>query len=225
MGCGQSSEAAPPHHNNGKKAAAAGGGTKYNTTTEDPQEVLKSSGIDRDLEHNKRQEDLKVKLLLLGAGESGKSTIFKQMRILYGAPRSEDDMRMYGVVVRSNIITAMRKLCTLLRNLNLEDQLSSEVGAAENGGGQSGCMTPKMAYDVIVAHLIEGTASSDDLPEPNMDKDWVGISPRAGPGANNDAKIFLQLCPYIKTLWEVREEKRAVWQANRYYCQMKGFLT
>lgn len=163
---------------------------------EDPQEVLKSTGIDRELEHNKRQEDLKVKLLLLGAGESGKSTIFKQMRILYGSPRSEDDMKMYGVVVRSNVITAMRKLCTLLRNLELEDQLANEATDA--------AMTPKQAYDFIVAHLIDNTASTDDLPEPNMDKDWVGISPRAGPGANNDAKIFLQLSPYIRTLWEVR---------------------
>lgn len=188
MGCGASSEAARPHVN---------GAGKY---TEDPQEMMKSTGIDRDLEHHKRQEDLKVKLLLLGAGESGKSTIFKQMRILYGSPRSDDDMRMYGVVVRSNIITAMRKLCTLLRNLNLEEQLSAEP-APENGGGSN--MTPKQAYDFIMPHLIEGTANSDELPAPNMEKDWVGISPRAGPGANNDAKLFLQLSPYIKTLWEV----------------------
>ncbi|ACI65128.1 predicted protein [Phaeodactylum tricornutum CCAP 1055/1] len=77
---------------------------------EDPQEAAKNQAIDKELERAKQQEDLKVKLLLLGAGESGKSTIFKQMRILHGAPRTEDDLRMYGVVVRSNIVTAMRKL-------------------------------------------------------------------------------------------------------------------
>jgi G-protein alpha subunit len=199
MGCGPSSEKAPPH--------SAGGG-KY---MEDPKEVMKSSGIDRELEHHKRQEDLKVKLLLLGAGESGKSTIFKQMRILYGSARSEDDMRMYGVVVRSNIITAMRKLCTLLKTLNLEEQLAAEP-APENGRGSG--MSPKQAYDVIVAHLIEGTAA-DALPEPSMDNDWVGVSPRAGPGANNDAKIFLQLSPYIKTLWEVRTKGIYFYQRHK----------
>eukprot|EP00957_Ditylum_brightwellii_P190341 14488759-Ditylum_brightwellii.AAC.1 len=36
-------------------------------------------------------ESEKVKLLLLGAGESGKSTIFKQMRVLFGAPLTEEE--------------------------------------------------------------------------------------------------------------------------------------
>mmetsp|Transcript_23591 Transcript_23591/g.44887 ORF Transcript_23591/g.44887 Transcript_23591/m.44887 type:complete len:120 (-) Transcript_23591:12-371(-) len=85
----------------------------------DPQELNTNAAIDRDLDRARQQEELKVKLLLLGAGESGKSTIFKQMRILHGSPRSEDDLRMYGVVVRSNVITAMRKLCSHLRSLGL----------------------------------------------------------------------------------------------------------
>jgi hypothetical protein len=202
MGCGQSTETAPANRANSHAANGGGGPAgKKQYMMEDPQEVMRSSGIDRELEHNKRQEDLKVKLLLLGAGESGKSTVFKQMRILYGSPRSDDDMRMYGVVIRSNVITAMRKLCTLLRTLHLEEQLSNEA-AAENGGGTG--LTPKQAYDFIVSHLIDGTANAEDLPEPNMDRDWVGISPRAGQGANQDAKMFLQLSPYIRTLWEVR---------------------
>ena len=167
-----------------------------------------SGGIDRDLDRARQQEELKVKLLLLGAGESGKSTIFKQMRILHGSPRTEDDLRMYGVVVRSNVITAMRKLCAHLRNLGLEEQLAGE-GKPEEDGANGGAaadsnMTAKEAYDLLVAHLVDNTASPGDLATPNGDaKDWVGQSPRAGLGANNDAKQFLQLWRPIKTLWEV----------------------
>lgn len=169
--------------------------------TVDPHEEMLSNEIDRDIGRLRQQEELKVKLLLLGAGESGKSTIFKQMRILHGSPRTEDDQRMYGVVIRSNIITAMRKLCSHLRNLGLEDQLAEEPKAEDNNG-----MTPKEAYDLIVAHVVDNTANPDDLkiPAENSDgKDWVGQSPRAGLGANNDAKQFLQLWKPIKTLWEV----------------------
>jgi hypothetical protein len=201
MGCGASTESAPPapkSSNSSSNPYAAPPSKKV----DDPQEIAKSGGIDRDLDRARQQEELKVKLLLLGAGESGKSTIFKQMRILHGSPRTEDDLRMYGVVVRSNVITAIRKVCTLLNTLGLEDQLAQEP-APQNDPYSSG-MTPKEAYDLVVAHVVENTADPADLVMPNGDtKDWVGNSARAGLGPNNDAKQFLQLWRPIKTLWDV----------------------
>jgi hypothetical protein len=194
MGCGASTESAPPA---GSKNSGPSNGVEY--AKNDPQEIAKSSGIDRQLDRARQNEELKVKLLLLGAGESGKSTIFKQMRILHGSPRSEDEQRMYGVVVRSNVITAMRKLCTLIRNLGLEDKLAAEpISDDRNGTG----MSPKQAYDVIVSHLIDATATFDDLEKP-PENDWVGHSARAGLAANKDAQEFLMLWRHIKTLWEV----------------------
>jgi len=198
MGCGAS---APEQSSGG--GAASESAVQRRPAADDPTEIAKSSGIDRELDRARQQEELKVKLLLLGAGESGKSTIFKQMRILYGSQRSDDDLRMYGVVIRSNVITAVRKLCGLLRSLELEGQLSEEP-APELGG-----ITPKAAYDVLVAHLIDNTGNPDDLDVPNGDSyDWVGSVARAGLGANNDAKQFLQLAKVIKILWEVRNNVR-----------------
>jgi G-protein alpha subunit len=231
MGCGASTEAASPpprpsYNNNNTSNGGGGGSTSsppsqqqhlpipknpYVTSapgskskSDDPQEAYKNAGIDRDLDRAKQQEESKIKLLLLGAGESGKSTVFKQMRILYGSVRNDDEKRMYGVVVRSNIITAMRKLCTLLKMLELEGQLAMEP-MAENHNGTN--MTPKQAYDLIVAHLIDGTGTPEELKQwesaPEV-KDWVGTSARAGLAANTDAQQFLQLWRPIKTLWEVR---------------------
>jgi hypothetical protein len=204
MGCGASAEASAQT----SRPSNGGDSNPYATPSsskkaDDPQEVIKSGGIDRELDRARQQEELKVKLLLLGAGESGKSTIFKQMRILHGSPRTEDDLRMYGVVVRSNIITAMRKLCAHLRNIGLEEQLALEP-RPENGDGPSG-MTPKEAFDLIIAHVVDCTSDYTTLPAPNGDStDWVGTSARAGLGMNNDAKQFLQLWRAIKILWEVR---------------------
>lgn len=159
-------------------------------------------------QEDKRQNDQKVKLLLLGTGESGKSTIFKQMRILYGSPLTDDDLRMYGVVVRSNIVTAVRKLCLLARELGYERRLDEESAAATAAdlNDVSG-MTPREAYDQIVAYLVDNTATEPfpEIPPEQAEKDWVGKSTRAGIQANRDAQQFLQHVEAIRVLWQVRE--------------------
>ena len=53
----------------------------------------KSAAIEKQLQEALKKESTKIKLLLLGAGESGKSTIFKQFQLMYGAPRSNKDLK------------------------------------------------------------------------------------------------------------------------------------
>jgi len=142
-------------------------------------------------------------MLLLGAGESGKSTVFKQMRLLYGAERTEDDLRMYGVVVRSNAVVAIRKLCSLLRNLELEEELEREEEGVKKG------------YDDLMAYLVDKTAfrtAAQDDPEvvAGRKKDWVGQSPRAGLAANEDANHFLAHHELIYKVWKSNIMRR-VW--------------
>mmetsp|Transcript_18963 Transcript_18963/g.26690 ORF Transcript_18963/g.26690 Transcript_18963/m.26690 type:complete len:431 (+) Transcript_18963:248-1540(+) len=167
-----------------------------------------------------RQEDEgKVKLLLLGAGESGKSTIFKQMRILYGSPRDEEELRMYGVVVRSNIIVAVRKLCRLLNDLGLVPSLEEESRAATMCDGEDASgMTPKQAYDELDKNLchqdviIAPEETTSSLPQNNSSNlyDWVGYSARAGSVANQDSKLFLKHVEAIRVLWQ-SPTMREVW--------------
>jgi len=51
------------------------------------------------------------KLLLLGAGESGKSTLFKQMITIYGRGYPESERRTFVPIIYNNIITSMKTLC------------------------------------------------------------------------------------------------------------------
>ena len=183
MGCGASSPAAaaaPPSSGGGATAAA-------------PQAAANDSRtIDHQLERMKQEEEGKIKMLLLGAGESGKSTIFKQMRLLYGTERSDDDLRMYGVVARSNIVVAVRKLCSHLRNLGLEEELDRESRENEElEDGDHSAMTCRQAYDELMAYLVDNTATASDMEGSSnggaaVGKDWVGQSPRAGLAANMD---------------------------------------
>jgi len=58
-----------------------------------------------------QQNEEKVhKLLLLGAGESGKSTLFKQMITIYGKGFPEEDRKGYKSIVWGNIIASSKTL-------------------------------------------------------------------------------------------------------------------
>lgn len=165
----------------------------------------RSDSVDKFLSSEQQKEEGKLKLLLLGTGGSGKSTIFKQFRILYGTKKSDDDLRMYGVIVRSNIITAITKLGELTRELNYEDYLVEESDAADAAVPQDGCgMTVKDAYDQIMGHLVDNNATHPlpEFTEEQLANDWVGTHFRAGAKNNSDAIRCLQLVDAIEVLWQ-----------------------
>jgi GTPase SAR1 family protein len=79
-------------------------------TEQEAEEKQKSNNINRAINKKQQIDDNVHKLLLLGAGESGKSTLFKQMISLYGPGFSEDERLAYVPVIYSNIILSIRKL-------------------------------------------------------------------------------------------------------------------
>lgn len=160
-----------------------------------PAEAIRNT-IDEELERGEREEEGTVKVLLLGPGKSGKSTIMKQARILYGSPRTDEELQMFGVVVRSNCLAVARKLCRLIRTLRAESDLERE-GPAE-GSDQ----TPSEALGTLLSHLVHGTAPPIE-PTTDLAEDWVGHCAAAGLGPRNDAQLFLQLWKPIRALWQV----------------------
>lgn len=72
-------------------------------------------------------EQEKVKLLLLGAGESGKSTIFKQMKILFGAPFSKEESAHATPMVYNNIVTSLKIICEHVEELGLLSQVQAKT--------------------------------------------------------------------------------------------------
>ena len=216
MGCGSSApqQAVPPSGGGGPTPSApannAGGGGGGGAISNARAGASANTGIEADLARARLEDEGKIKMLLLGAGESGKSTIFKQMRLLYNSnERTDDDLRMYGVVARSNIVVAVRKLCAHLRNLGLEEELDREEA------GDQSSMSVRQAYDELMAYLVDNTANlegksvsqdpsvSEHQILNNGKKDWVGQSARAGGAANNDAKLFLDHHESIRILWQV----------------------
>jgi len=75
------------------------------------EEKAKSKDLEKQLVQDQRTDQQVNKLLLLGAGESGKSTLFKQMVTIYGKGFSVEDRKEYIHVVYTNIILSMKTLC------------------------------------------------------------------------------------------------------------------
>ncbi|XP_039550898.1 guanine nucleotide-binding protein subunit alpha-11-like isoform X1 [Pimephales promelas] len=75
--------------------------------------------IKRILADQKKRERREIKILLLGTGESGKTTFIKQMRIIHGKGFSEEDRRGYTKMVFQNIFTAMKALTVAMNTLRI----------------------------------------------------------------------------------------------------------
>ncbi|XP_074474293.1 guanine nucleotide-binding protein subunit alpha-14-like [Sebastes fasciatus] len=76
--------------------------------------------IERQLRRDKRESHRELKLLLLGTGESGKSTFIKQMRIIHGNGYSEVDRKGFTRLVFQNIITAIQALIHAMKTLQID---------------------------------------------------------------------------------------------------------
>mmetsp|Transcript_15461 Transcript_15461/g.21524 ORF Transcript_15461/g.21524 Transcript_15461/m.21524 type:complete len:263 (-) Transcript_15461:580-1368(-) len=102
------------------------------------------------LTEDKRNDSRVHKLLLLGAGESGKSTLFKQLSTIYGNGFKKEDKREFIPVIHSNTIEAVQ---TLIR--------ASERLAAQNSVYE---IKEKKSLDAK-ASLLRLSAIDDPLTE------------------------------------------------------------
>lgn len=93
------------------------------------EEDKKNAQVDAENQQSMRQEKEKVKLLLLGAGESGKSTIFKQMKIMYGVMSAEETNKMTNVVY-FNTIEGMKAIVAQLNAWGLAQTVSAKDALA-----------------------------------------------------------------------------------------------
>jgi len=89
------------------------------SSTDDKNAKDRSKKIDQKLKDDHEKAQREVKLLLLGAGESGKSTIVKQMKIIHENGYSPEDCAQYKAVVYSNTLQSMIAIVKAMGNLKV----------------------------------------------------------------------------------------------------------
>lgn len=80
----------------------------------------RSKQIDLHLKADGEKAAREVKLLLLGAGESGKSTIVKQMKIIHEKGYSKEECEQYRPVVYSNSIQSLMAIIRAMGQLKID---------------------------------------------------------------------------------------------------------
>jgi len=79
-----------------------------------------SSDVDNELMKDAIDQIFKFKVLLLGAGGSGKTTIMKQIKDLHGYSITDDMRKEYAVTLHNNVIDCMTALLTAVDSFGYE---------------------------------------------------------------------------------------------------------
>ncbi|CAF0747918.1 unnamed protein product [Didymodactylos carnosus] len=90
------------------------------TSADEKRQKEYSKALDRLIKEDAERAAKDVKLLLLGAGESGKSTIVKQMRIIHQHGYSKEEFEQYRPVVYSNTIQSLGAIIRAMNMLNIQ---------------------------------------------------------------------------------------------------------
>jgi guanine nucleotide-binding protein subunit alpha len=83
----------------------------------------RTAQIDRSLEEDAKQLRKECKILLLGSGESGKSTIVKQMKIIHQQGFNTEELKSYRVIVARNVLDSIKAVLSGLNRFQVTGPL------------------------------------------------------------------------------------------------------
>jgi len=76
--------------------------------------------VEKYLKGEKKKRDKEVNLLLLGAGESGKSTVAKQLKIIHLGGFDEEERKTYIPIIHANILLSMKALINGAKEMKIQ---------------------------------------------------------------------------------------------------------
>lgn len=95
---------------------------------DDREQRKRSEKIEKEIKKSKQTFKSTHRLLLLGGGESGKSTIVKQMKILHINGFTEVERKEKILLIRQNVRDAITSICVAIENIGLEPESMNGTG-------------------------------------------------------------------------------------------------
>ncbi|KAH0828873.1 guanine nucleotide binding protein, alpha subunit [Lanmaoa asiatica] len=89
-------------------------------SAQDRAEKARSDAIDRQLEEDSRKLRKECKILLLGSGESGKSTIVKQMKIIHQNGFTDEERMTYRPTIYRNTLDSAQAIVLAMRKIGFD---------------------------------------------------------------------------------------------------------
>ncbi|KAI8594954.1 guanine nucleotide binding protein, alpha subunit [Dissophora ornata] len=86
---------------------------------DDKESRSRNDAIESQLRRDRMQMRNEVKMLLLGAGESGKSTILKQMKLIHDGGYSNEEREAFKEIIFSNTVQSMRVILEAMDSMGL----------------------------------------------------------------------------------------------------------
>lgn len=209
------------------------------TKIEDNVERQKSKDIDKDLTKEKRALDKEIKLLILGAGESGKSTFLKQIKMIYGNGFTAADIINYKDLIFTNVVRSLQDMINAIRDdptaMQLDDSVQEAVGhilTLKVGhehrfhGSDIAAVKTLWAHDAIKAcwnqrHKYQIYANSDMF---FNDIERVSV-PDYQPTDSDILKLRMPTSGIVETVFELESYKFRVVDVGGQRSERKKWLT
>ncbi|KAK9475954.1 guanine nucleotide binding protein, alpha subunit [Lipomyces japonicus] len=131
------------------------GGCLSSEEAHDAQERKHSAMIDKTIEEDHRRAQKVCKVLLLGSGESGKSTIVKQMKIIHQNGYSPEELRLYKGTIYKNLYESIRGILDGMQILGLELTYEENKSYAEYFNGFHLETNPSSSLDPEFADAVK----------------------------------------------------------------------
>lgn len=131
-------------------------GGSCSVPAEEREAKQKSAEIEKELRKAAKEYENTVKILLLGAGESGKSTVVKQMKIIHGDGFTPQELETFRPVIFGNLASSLRVVIQAMPKLDLKFENPENEEKAEV---ILNVITSIPTYDALPAEVVDAFQS------------------------------------------------------------------